>query len=189
MGINSMTKTIRHSLGFTLLEFVIVVSVFGVISVLMYESILTLLKRNREIVVTKNISQSGDLAISTIERELQSATHIMSTCDGTLLQNVDFIASTGDKTKFSCTDINNATPRLTKTVTNQVTNTDTVTYVTPDTIVLTGTSCANDTLAIHCSGVSGEPPRISIEFSLKDKRIEYDGITSQNFRSTVTLRN
>jgi type II secretory pathway pseudopilin PulG len=159
----------KFTKGISLIEILIVVSIFAVVGVLVAQSVLYSVRSSRKSESLSHVRNNLDYAISIMERQLRNAESI-TTCSGASVSKLDFYDSLGNATYFQCTGgyiaSGSATIRLTS-----------------DEVELT--SCS-----FTCNpGSADEPDSIFIKLTGKDATAQ--GVESAEFtaETQVLLRN
>ncbi len=93
-----MLKKIK---GFSLLEVLVVLSIFAILAVVATQFIFLTLRASRKSDVSSRVRENVDFALATMERQLHNATEI-SPCPNPDSLVINFKGQTGVDTSFSC---------------------------------------------------------------------------------------
>lgn len=99
-----MSNQVQSSNGFSLIEILVVLSIFVVIAVIANQVFFSTLRGGSKSEATTLVKQEGNYALSVIERGLQSAQSVTSVCNdpGVSLSSIGYLDSTGASASFSC---------------------------------------------------------------------------------------
>ena len=182
--------------GFTLLELLVVVVIFTLISVVVAQVFFTTMRSNNKTEIVREVKQNGDRAMEIITRLVQNAKFIQlpSSCPerplvGETIDSVSLTNFDGGQTILAC-EVKDGIARIASTSASQTVylmNTN-VTLIDP---VDKTNACTNHALAFTCTSVGDTPSYITIGFSLRQKNSSASVVdtASETFQTTVTLRN
>ena len=160
----------KNNKGLSLIEILIVVSIFAVLGILTTRSVILTLrgakKSDSQITVRENLNYS----LSVIERQLRNAKEIV-TCSGGASGRVDYISNEGLTTSFSCG------------------SNGTDTYVASGSGRLTGSDIKISGCSFTCTQESiNKPPIISVSFT-GESVVTGSESSKVSVQSEVVLRN
>ncbi|MBI2268467.1 MAG: type II secretion system protein [Candidatus Blackburnbacteria bacterium] len=162
---------ITKKYGFTLIEILVVITIFGIVLVVANQMLFSALKGASKSEVTAKVKRDGENVISTMERQLHNARSI--SCEATE-KIVTYKNPLGTTTTFSCIDIGTNNGRVTS-------GSDTLT--------------SSDVLVSSCSitcDPSNDPKAVLINMTLSEKTgssLRVEERSSLNLRTRVLLRN
>jgi prepilin-type N-terminal cleavage/methylation domain-containing protein len=174
--------------GFTLIEIIMVVFIFGIIIAVGGNLFFSILKGASKVEIGKDAKQSGDYALGIMERTIRNAQEIKTNSDGQIctsnmkkikLQNMD-----NTVTEFYC-EANSGVAKIASksgTLTTQ--------YLSGNNITLASTNnCTDSTLIFNCDATNS-PPRVVISFTLiqKGTTAKAEEQASVTFNTTVFPR-
>lgn len=185
-------ETSRSTNGFTLVEILMVVFLFGLIMTLSGALFSAVLKGSSKSEITKEVKQIGDYAMGQMERAIRNAKSIDS-CSTNSLTIVD---RNGIYNTFSCQTIDLGSGSL---VASLASSSAALKTITPTPVRLSGNNvtlsqsqgaCGVNTLSFDCSKITLKPPQVTIIFSLyqKGNSTRPEEQASVNFQSTISLR-
>ncbi len=93
--------------GYTLVELLVVIVVFSVVSMVATQTIVAILRGAKKSEGVTKVRQNLDYAMGTMERQLRQAKGITSSCNGTATSSITFNDQFGNPVTFSCVGINN----------------------------------------------------------------------------------
>lgn len=171
--------------GFSLLELLVSISIIAVLGTVISQVLFTTLRTNTKTEILKEVKQNGDIALETIQRLIQGARSVSSTCSdtGTTATSLAIVDRNGETITFSCVLDGTAT-RIAST---SASGTE---YLTNKTVTL-GETCVGTSLQFVCTGGGSAPPSIQISFQLTQTGTpgaQYEQGQIQ-FQSSVSLRN
>lgn len=117
MEIVKNTKTRK---GFSLIEILVVLSVFAILGIVVSQSLLLILRGARKSDTSNKVRQSLDFALASMERQIHNATNI-TPCPNTDTTTITVIDQNQQSYSFSCSNIGpagfiaSASSRLTST--------------------------------------------------------------------------
>ncbi len=189
-------RTTKH--GFTLVETLVVTSVFIMASLVTAQVLISTVALNSKIRVNQTIKQSGDIAIDSMTRLIQNAYSITATCTKNGAMNNGLILTeklqdgTTGTVLLGC--INDGV--FSRAVTSQGAD---VSSITPSLVTLVnqasattcGSTLADAPLTFRCVGEPSAPKKISIQFSLAGRGMTSGIIagTKLDFATDVNIRN
>lgn len=102
--VNRKLKPDTQQTGFSLIEILVVLSIFVVIAVIANQVFFSTLRGGSKSEATTLVKQEGNYTLSVIERGLQSAQSITSVCTdpAATLSSINYLDSTGTSASFSC---------------------------------------------------------------------------------------
>lgn len=143
------TNTKKQNRGMSLIEILIVVSVFAILGILTSRSVLTTLRGARKSDSQIKVKENVNYAFSVMERQLRSAYEI--DCPNTDTTTIDFISLEGITTSFSCV----STPGDS--------------YIASGSARLTSTDISVDSCSIVCEKESeNSPAKVSVSVVATD---------------------
>lgn len=176
--------------GFTLIEILVAIVILGMIGIVLTQSFISLSRANIASSMKKQIRQSGDFALQSIERLIRESHDVQSVCDGNPAPNKDLILVNRDgfQIRLHCDSGNNPfSPKRIASTSGSMTY-----YLTPSNVTLGGSGgCESSSLAFSCvSSPSGIPSvRVAFELFPFNQDIQQIGTPSGiKFQTTVQLR-
>lgn len=136
--------------GFTLIEMIVVITLLGLVSVIASGFLLTSMIAGSKAEITKEVRQSGAYALSVMEGLIINAATVTCSDDFKTITTIDL---NGYQNLFVCDE--NAGKIASNTATLQ---TD-----------LTNTNVKISTCQFQCSGGSGKPTQVDIQFRVSQK--------------------
>jgi prepilin-type N-terminal cleavage/methylation domain-containing protein len=88
--------------GFSLIETLVVIAVFALISVIVSRSVAVSIVGTRKSDSSALVRENLNLAVSAVERRLRSASKITTSCTGTPEQSIQFINEDGVESRLFC---------------------------------------------------------------------------------------
>lgn len=165
--------------GFSLIETLVVVSVFAIVSLIVSRATAVSLVGSRKSDASTQVRENLSLAVSVLERHLRSAREITSNCTGTPGSFISYIDENGSAAGFYC----NPSTSCTSSTNTYVASGSALARITnPDKVCIT-----------HCQFICaatgvGTPPGVRI--SIEGRSKEASGIedTSIRLETGVSLR-
>lgn len=93
--------------GYTLIEILVVVTVFSVISLITSQTIILTLRGTKKAESISKVRTTLDAAVGAMERQLRGAKSIVSACTGAASQSIIFVDQNNNQVTFSCIGVNN----------------------------------------------------------------------------------
>lgn len=93
----------KNKKGFSLIEILVVLTVFALVAVLSFQSIFLSLRGARKSDASVKVRETMDFAIGTIERHLRNADSITSPCNSSTLSTIAYLDANRQPATFSCT--------------------------------------------------------------------------------------
>jgi four helix bundle protein len=190
-AVNHLHQAQRSTSGFTLIEIIMVVFIFGIIIAVGGNLLFSILKGASKVEISKDAKQSGDYALGVMERAIRNAQGIIqntespsNTCTVGMkkikIQNKDKTV-----TEFYC-EVNSSVAKIASKSGSLTTD-----YLTGNNITLsTDNTCGvNNTLTFDCDATVN-PPKVAISFTLIQKNIsaKAEDQASVSFKTTVFPR-
>jgi len=170
----NIRQIFKKNYGFTLLETLITILLFGVLGTVATVSLFTFLKGAANTEVTKELKQNGDYAMSVMEVTIRNATSITSLANcsdiGTYANFITVTNPDATATTFTC-----SSSRIQR-------GSD---YLTNSSVSVSSTTCSN---MFFCRSVLGVPNEVIINFQL-DQASTTDPLNQQTFQTKVGIRN
>lgn len=180
-----LPSLVSDSRGFTFLELLVTMALIVGISVVLTQVFFTTTRSTTKTEVFKEVKQSGDFAMQTMERMIRSASSVTSTCSdsGSTMTSLTIVNPDNDVTTFTCA-LDGSIAKIAS-----VSAAETF-YLTSDSVTVGGSSCSTSTLSFICTKVSNEASKVRIEYTLSQKNSSGDQFekATSTFQSTVTLR-
>lgn len=159
--------------GFTLIEILVVITVFAVLGILISRSIILSLggvKKSESVVsVKENLNYSENIII----RQLRSANSIVDCGSTSNASSISYIDQGGDTTSFSCIDVGTSAG-----------------YIASGSAALTSTSVNVTSCSFSCTaGDAGSPDVVSMSFAGTDATTSDAKGATVTISSQVSLRN
>ncbi len=177
---NNQTIIVYKESGFTLIEILVTIILFGILGTIATQSLFSLLRGASKSEAVKEVKQNGDYALSFMEIKIRNGTIDDVNCTGvtTSLTINNPNSSPAPTTTFDCfTD--GSVNRLRQDSSDYLTNTS----VTLD-------DCSNTNISFICADTNGVK-NVLIKFTLRrmgDSLGEAES-AAQTFQTQVTLRN
>lgn len=157
--------------GYTLVELLVVIVAFAVISIVASETIILTLRGTYKADAISKVRQNVDYAMSSMERQIRGAQSITSLCDNKAYPQIDFIDQNSNPVSFACVNINQ---------TGQDSSISSS----------SGTITANNLTISQCSftclqSSGGSPPSVLISITAKDTSGQNAAVSAE---TQVTLR-
>jgi prepilin-type N-terminal cleavage/methylation domain-containing protein len=175
-----MVKSIKNNSGFTLIEILIVIFLFSLITMTGSNLLFSILKTTSKAQIEKEIKQNGNYAISVMEKSIRNARGIDTTGCVANQKQLTITNQDGSQTLFRCFD-NESVAKIASD-SSPLTNAN-VTVGTP------GQLCTSSSLTFECQSTSF-PPLVKISFTLKQAKANpsVENQASVFFQTTVSLR-
>ncbi len=190
-----MKKNYQHSAGFTLIEILAVMMVFGIIGGIAAATLITTLRTSSKSTILTTVKQNGDYTISQIAKIIRNAYAIKSPtfpCGSpnapTQTTSISVLDGTGNISTIACTGANPVAPIPANTITLQTGGAAPTSLL--DTSLVQTHACS-----FTCSQAdSGQYPVIGISFSLlqlgSNAFVEQIASSSAiNFSTSIVFRN
>jgi prepilin-type N-terminal cleavage/methylation domain-containing protein len=184
--------------GFTLVEMLVVTSVFIIASLVTAQILISTVALNSKVRINQTVKQAGDVAVDSMTRLIQNAYTITATCTKNGASNNGLILTEKLQDGTTGTILLGCVPdgAYSRVVTSLGTD---VSALTPSLVTLinqsSGTSCgsslADAPIIFRCIGEPSSPKKISIQFSLAGRGMTTGIIagTKLDFASDVNIRN
>ena len=98
-----------YNKGLSLVEILVVISVFAVIGILSTRSIFLTLRGAKKSDSLVRVRENVNFAMGVIERQIRNAQSLEILCDGIPSSSLSYVAQEGALTDFSCEDLGNLT--------------------------------------------------------------------------------
>lgn len=95
-------EKLKNINGLSLIEILVVISVFAVIGILSTRSIFLTLRGAKKSDSLVRVRENVNYAMGIIERQIRNAESLETVCDGTPKSSITYIALEGVSTSFSC---------------------------------------------------------------------------------------
>lgn len=172
--------------GFTLLEVLISVAVMSVIGTIIAQSFFTTTRSSAKVEILKDTKQSGDFAMSVMERMIRNASDITTSCasTGTTVDSISIRSTDGGVTTFQCA-LNGGVTRIASSSANGIV------YLSATNVTLGGTVCEESSLEFVCASNPSAGKSVKIQFSLSQKGTggNQSERASTSFQTTINVRN
>src|SRR3989344_2423587 len=99
-----MKRNFKKMSGYSLLELMVVFSIFGIISVLTTQTLLLTIRGAKKSDVSSNVKTNVEFAIASMERQIRNADSF-NECPNTNVGRIDYTDSNGTLASYSCQDI------------------------------------------------------------------------------------
>lgn len=172
--------------GFTLIEVLTSVAVVAIISIVVVQSFVTIIRSNNKTEALKEVKQNGDYIVNLISRQVQNATEIDPVCDSALGNTLTVRKVNPDGTveydnTFSY-DSGLGTVYLTD-------NLD----ATPTPVAITSNKVFAETMTFSCSDVRGKRAKVAVAVTMRQALAASLAATHETarleFSDTVQMRN
>ncbi len=156
-GFSLIRTRLRRNLvsvqGFSLIEVMVVLTVFSVLAIISTQAILTTLNATTRAQSATKVRGDVDFAISVIERNIHNAAAV-SSCAGQQ-SSIQYIDGYGNSTSFSCIGVGGGGDA----------------YIASGSARLTSTNIKITDCAFSCEDANGTvPPKVTVVISAKDAR-------------------
>ncbi len=175
--------------GFSLIEILITIVILGGITVILSQSFFSLSRSSFRSDAMKQIKQSGNFALQTIEKMIRESEAVVSVCDGNPISNKELllINREGSQTRLHCaSDMmeGGAIMRIAST------SSSATQYLTPTYVTLGGNTCESSSLEFSCIASSRFVQSVQVKFRLSPVGIQEQPIESSSieFQTTVNVR-
>ena len=98
--------------GFSVIEILIVIALFSVLSVLVAQSITQSFRGTRKVDAAGDVRDNLNLASDIVERHIRNAKSITSTCDSASHGSIAYTDQLGNNGSFSCLNMTGSDPQL-----------------------------------------------------------------------------
>ena len=153
--------------GVSLLEILVVVSIFAVLGILITRSIILTLSGSKKSESIIKVRENLNYSLGVMERQLRNANSV-ETCESTLINYSD---QNGNASTFSCNDM------------------DTIGYVASGSSRLTNTGVDVIACTFDCNNNSGRTSLVEINLEAKDASASGEQNTDVTASTKVFLRN
>lgn len=137
--------------GFTLVEMLIVISVFSALSIMVASIVVFSVRNSKKSEITYNLRSKMDNALEIMSRQLRNAVEITSTCEGSPSSGVEYKDQDGNPAFFSCNLTDNQIASGSGTIVHKT-----------DTYYLIESGVVLDSCSITCS----QPDEIGIPYEV-----------------------
>jgi len=158
--------------GYTLIEILVVVTVFAAISLITSQTIILTLRGTKKAESISKVRSNLDNAVGSMERQLRGAKSIVSACAGAASPTIIFVDQNNNQVTFSCNNVNSN---------NQPSN------IASGSASLTTSDVAISACSFTCTPAAGNNPP-SILISVTGNDLTGQG-SSVPVVTQVTLRN
>lgn len=97
-----MTVINKKNKGFSVIELLVVITVFAVVGVLASRSIFLTLRSSKKSDSLVRVRENVNYALSTIERQIRNSGSITSTCTGAASASISYVSIEGIASTFTC---------------------------------------------------------------------------------------
>lgn len=177
--------------GFTLIEIIMVVFIFGIIIAVGGNLLFSILKGASKVEISKDAKQSGDYALGVMERAIRNAQSITTNSDGQIcvsgMKKIKIVNSDNSTSEFYC-EVNSGVAKIASESATLLGSSKN--YLTGNNITLSpDNNCSTDTLYFDCDAASS-PPKVMITFTLiqKGSTAKAEDQASVTFKTTVFPR-
>lgn len=170
-------KNYKSNSGFSLIELLVAIVVFGLLGIIASQTLFTLLQGASKTEVVKEVKQNGDYALSVMEIKIRGGT-VASTCNGTSATSLTITNPDQTTNVFSCFN-HEQVNKIRQNDGNYLTNTS-----------VSLPSCTTTDIAFTCTDTNGVKS-ILIKFNLRQAQTNpaAAAASTQTFQTQVTLRN
>ncbi|OGG01840.1 hypothetical protein A2Z33_01140 [Candidatus Gottesmanbacteria bacterium RBG_16_52_11] len=169
----------RRPNGFTLVEILVSITIIAIISVVVVQAFVSIIRVNTKTEALKEVKQNGEYVLSVLTRKIQNSTEITSTCDGTNVNTLQVIKRNTDGTTEydSVFSINSGVIYLAEGA------------GAPEKII--SDRVYAEILTFNCTEVREQPARVTVRFVLRQNTIGAATFETarQVFRDTIQTRN
>lgn len=151
------TKSFRNDSGFSIVELLIVLTLFSILAVLTTQSLFYTLQGTRKSEAILNVRENVDYSLAIIERQLRNAISVDPCPIPNPYRRVDYISADGASAYFECQNIGGADSQI-------------ASYSGAVKYRLTTDSVSIISCSFTCtSGGSASPPSVSINLVAEDR--------------------
>lgn len=162
----------QHNRGFTLVEILVVITIFVVLLMVVNEIFFSILKGSSKSDVTGKVKREGEAAIAVMDRELRNSKTLSCSGDN---RSVTYLSSIGVLTTFACVNLGSADGKITKGGLDLTSNDTTV------------TSCS-----FACQSINGVTKVVLINLSISEKANSSSRVQEKaktDLQTRVVIRN
>lgn len=96
----------KNNKGYTLMEMLVVIVLFGIIGTVASETIIFTLRGTAKADAISKVRNNIDYAVGEMEREIRGASKITSACTGVAASSITFLDQNNSSVTYSCVGIN-----------------------------------------------------------------------------------
>jgi prepilin-type N-terminal cleavage/methylation domain-containing protein len=161
--------------GMSLLEVLIVITIFAVLGILVTQSVVLTLQGSKKSESMVRARENLDYSLSIIERQIRSASSV-TPCTGSAVSVIDYLDQNGEQGSFSCVD------------------TGSDSYIASGSGVKRKRLTSDAVKVVSCSfvctpGTMTNPPLITVEVALKEASAKGSQSASVSASTQIYLRN
>ena len=160
----------KNILGFTLLEILVVITIFGLLGILISQAVLLTIGGTKKSEGLIKVRENLDYAMGVIDRQLRNANSI-PTCPNTDTTILSYTDQNGNASSFSCVNVGSGSG-----------------YVASGSATLTDSSIDISTCSISCTTDQTNPPVVNINIVGSDKNATGAQKATVTISSQVSLR-
>ncbi len=172
---NQKSAIRKHHRGFTLIEVIVVLGIFAVISAMVPLIFSSILKNTNKSYLSGIVRQEGSYAVSVMESLLRNAEDVSGSCQ-TGMTSLKILDNGGQESEFICVDAGLAGG-----------------YIASNSARLTTTKVKLSDCSFNCESFGESlPKKIGIDFTLSqaaEGTLSPENSFSMTFQSTVSIRN
>ena len=165
--------------GFTLIEMLVVISVFSILSLMVVTIITFSIRGTKKSEVTSDLRSKLDNTLEVMSRQLRNAREITSTCDGTSQSGIEYKDQDGNSAFFNCDLANDEIASGSGTIANQ-----TETYY----LIESGVDLEDCSITCTQSEI-GVPVEVTVNIEAKDSESQWPESALVSLETKVVLRN
>lgn len=174
-AVNQKSAAGKHNYGFTLVEIIVVLGIFAVISAMVPMIFSLILKSTNKSYLSGIVRQEGGYALSVMESLIRNAEDVSGSCQ-TGMTSLTILDSVGKENEFTCVDAGLGEG-----------------YIASNSARLTTTKVKLSDCSFNCE-ILGEnsPKKIGIDFTLSQTAegvLAPEDSFSMTFQSVVSIRN
>jgi len=183
------SQIIVNQKGFTLVEIMVVVVIFGIMGIVASNSLFSLLRGASKTEILKEVKQNGDYTLSVMEFKIRNAKEVLTTtyaCTGTQQTGIEILNPDDSKTVYSCAAFGfPLVNRLQEVYTTPAGVVQTAKYLTT-----TKVTVANCNAVFSCTSAVSGIESVNIRFTLNQVGgTSPEDSATETFATQVNLRN
>lgn len=178
---DKLKKKIKFRLGFSLIEMLIVVSVFGILGVVVTQTMSSSLRNSRKSEALGNVREEIDYVVNAMDKVFNRAVGL--DCANSTTEKISYINFEGINSFYDCSTFpekiaSGSAISLTREVTGE------------DVEILNCGSTDPDGTYFQCiTGTDGMPDQVRVQIVAKDSKTQGSGAAIYSVNTNILLRN